>query len=150
LLSAFGARPLWNSSLLGILYLVSGLSTAAAFVHMVSKNKEEKVQLARADNSLIVAELVIITLFIVGLLSSAQAGIDAVMLILNGKFAAVFWVFIIGLGLVIPLGIQLLAVNHKIKHTNVAPIMVILGGLFLRFVIVYAGQASHWTKRFLE
>ncbi len=150
LLSAFGARPLWNSSLLGILFLVSGLSTAAAFVHMVSKNKEEKVQLARADNSLIVAELVIIILFIIGLLSSAQSGIDAVMLILNGKFAAVFWVFIIGLGLVIPLGIQLLAVNHKIKHTNVAPIMVILGGLFLRFVIVYAGQASHWTRRFLE
>lgn len=150
LLSAFGARPLWNSSLLGILFLVSGLSTAAAFVHMVSKNKEEKVQLAKADNGFIAAELVIILLFIIGLLSSAQAGIDAVMLIFNGKFAAVFWVFIIGMGLVIPLMLQMLAVNHKIRHTNLAPIMVLLGGLFLRFVIVYAGQVSHWTKKLVE
>ena len=51
-----------------------------------------------------------------------------------------------GLGMFIPLIIQLLAVNHKIKHTPVAPIMVIVGGLILRFVIVYAGQASHWSE----
>jgi formate-dependent nitrite reductase membrane component NrfD len=41
--------------------------------------------------------------------------------------------------------IQLLAVNHKIVHTPVAPILVLLGGILLRFVIVYAGQLSGWT-----
>lgn len=150
LLSAFGARPLWNSSMLALLFLVSGLSTAAAFIHMISKNKEEKVQLARADNTLISAELIILALFIIGLLSSSQSGIDAVKLILNGQYASFFWVFIIGLGLVIPLAIQLLAVNHKIKHTNTAPILVIAGGLLLRFLIVNAGQASHWTRKLIE
>ena len=150
LLSAFGARPLWNSSLLGILFLVSGLSTAAALVHMITKNKEEKVQLARTDNTLIAAEIIILGLFIIGLLSSSLAAINSVMLIINGKYAAVFWVFIIGFGLLIPLIIQMLAVNHKIKHTNVAPILVLAGGLLLRFVIVFAGQASHWTKGLIE
>jgi formate-dependent nitrite reductase membrane component NrfD len=57
----------------------------------------------------------------------------------------VYWVFVVGLGIVFPLVIQLLAVNHKIQHTPVAPILVMLGGLLLRFVIVSAGQLSHWT-----
>jgi formate-dependent nitrite reductase membrane component NrfD len=49
------------------------------------------------------------------------------------------------MGILLPLTIQLLAVNHKVKHTPVAPLLVITGGLALRFVIVYAGQFSHWT-----
>jgi formate-dependent nitrite reductase membrane component NrfD len=79
-----------------------------------------------------------------GFLSSARPHLEAAQLLLNGAYAPVFWVFVIGLGIVIPLIVQLLAVNHKIKHTIVAPIMVIVGGLILRFVIVSAGQYSHW------
>lgn len=149
LLSAFSARPLWNSSVLAILFLVSGLSTAAAFVHMIAKDKKEKVELAKADNMFIGIELVVIGLFIIGLLSSSQAGIDGVMLIINGKFAASFWVLVIGLGLLIPLIIQILAVSRRIKHVALAPILVLFGGLMLRFVIVNAGQFSHWTKNVL-
>jgi formate-dependent nitrite reductase membrane component NrfD len=149
LLSAFGARPLWNSSILSILFLISGLSTAAAFVHMIANDKKEKTELAKADNTFIGIELVLLALFIIGLLSSSQAGINGVMLILNGKFAAMFWVFVVGFGLIIPLIIQLLAVNKKIKHAALAPVLVLFGGLMLRFVIVFAGQFSHWTKNVL-
>ncbi len=39
LLSSMGSRPLWNTSLLWVLFLVSGLSAAAAFVHLFAKNK---------------------------------------------------------------------------------------------------------------
>ena len=35
-----------------------------------------------------------------------------------------------------------MAVNHKIKHSPIAPILVIAGGLVLRFIIVEAGQYS--------
>ena len=151
LLSAFGARPLWNSAVLGLLFLTSGLSTASALVHLISKNKEESELLAKADNGFLVTEIILIGLFIIGLLSSTQVHIDAVKIILTGVYAPVFWIFVIGLGIIIPLIIQTLAVQHKIKHTIVAPIMVIIGGLILRFVIVYAGQLSHWTKKaFLE
>ncbi|MBI5403864.1 MAG: polysulfide reductase NrfD [Ignavibacteriae bacterium] len=151
LLSSFGARPLWNSAILGLLFLVSGLSTASALVHLITKNKEESITLAKADNGFLMAELVILFLFIIGLLSSTQVHINAADIILSGAYAPAFWVFVVGLGIVIPLIIQSLAVRHKIKHTPVAPIMVIAGGLVLRFVIVYAGQLSHWTKKaFLE
>jgi formate-dependent nitrite reductase membrane component NrfD len=56
----------------------------------------------------------------------------------------VFWVGVVGLGIVLPLLIQSLAVTRRIAHTSLAPVLVILGGLALRFVIVYAGQYSHW------
>jgi protein NrfD len=140
LLSAFGARPLWNSALLAPLFLVSGLSTAAALVHMISKDGEEQVLLAKADNGFLTTELVILALFLIGLVSSTSVHQEAAMLLLNGAFAPFFWVFIVGLGLVVPLSVQLLAVNHRINHTPVAPVLVIAGGLFLRFVIVFAGQ----------
>ncbi len=148
LLSAFGARPLWNSSILGLLFLTSGLSSAAAFVHLVARDEFEQKLLAKADNAFLTAEIVIIGMFLIGLLSSTAVHIEAAQLLLSGPFAPVFWVFVIGLGIVIPLIVQSLAVNHKVAHTPVAPILVVLGGLILRFVIVQAGQVSHWTRLF--
>lgn len=146
LLSAFGARPLWNSAILAVLFLVSGLSTAAALVHMIARNTWEREALAKADNILLSMELLIITLFLIGLVTSTQVHMRAAELLLSGPYAPAFWVFVIGLGIVIPLFIQLLAVTHRIQHTPVAPFLVLTGGLALRFVIVGAGQASHWTR----
>ena len=148
LLSSFGARPLWNSSILGLLFLTSGLSSAAAFVHLVASEEFEQKLLAKADNAFLTIELVIIGMFLIGLLSSTAVHSDAAMLLLTGPFAPVFWVFVIGLGIILPLIIQSLAVNHKVAHTAVAPVLVVLGGLILRFVIVQAGQVSHWTRIF--
>lgn len=145
LLSALGARPLWNSSLLGPLFLVSGLSTAAAFVHLIARDPYERVLLAKADNGFLSIELFVIFLFVIGLLSSTDVHINAAKLILTGPFAPLFLVLVVGLGIVIPLIIQSLAVSHRIRHTPIAPVMVIAGGLILRLVIVYAGQASHWN-----
>jgi protein NrfD len=146
LLSTLTGRPLWNTSILGILFLTSGLSSAAAFVHMIAKDRFERELLAKADNGFLSLEIIVVAMMFIGLLTSNEAGYRAAHLLLNGQYAAVFWVFVVGLGMIIPLYIQLLAVNHKIKHTPVAPIMVIVGGLILRFVLVYAGQASHWPE----
>lgn len=146
LVSALGARPLWNSALLGPLFLVSGLSAAAALVHMIAGEVEERELFARADNRFLAAELVVIALFVVGLLSSTEAHARAAGLILGGPFGAAFWIGVVGIGIVLPLTIQLLAVNHRVPHTPVAPLLVLAGGMALRFVIVQAGQASHWTR----
>jgi formate-dependent nitrite reductase membrane component NrfD len=145
LLSALGARPLWNSAVLWVLFLTSGLSAAAALVHLITDDKYERELLAKADNGFLIFELFVFAQLLIGLLSSSLVHQNAAHLLLNGPYAAVFWVFVIGLGIIIPLIIQLLAVNHKVQHTGIAPIMVIAGGLILRFVIVYAGQYSHWT-----
>ncbi|MDA3844157.1 MAG: polysulfide reductase NrfD [Candidatus Kapabacteria bacterium] len=144
LLSTLVARPAWNSSMLWILFLVSGLSAAAAFIHLFAKREDERRLLAKADNGFLIAELMIVALIIIGFLTSSEVQNAAAMLFINGPYAAVFWVFVVGLGMVVPLFIQLFAVNDKIQHTPIAPIMVMVGGLILRFVIVSAGQYSGW------
>jgi len=144
LLSSLGARPLWSSSLLWVLFLTSGLSGSAAFVHLIAKDKYERVLLAKSDNIFLAIELLVIIMMLVSLLSTSEVHHAAAMILINGPYAASFWVFVIGIGIVIPLIIQLLAVNHKIPHTAVAPLLVIAGGLVLRFVIVFAGQLSSW------
>jgi formate-dependent nitrite reductase membrane component NrfD len=145
LLSALGARPLWNSALLGPLFLFSGLSSAAAFVHLVARDREEREALARADIVFLGVELVLIGLFVVGLLSSTQVHRDAAGLLLGGPYTAVFWVLVVGLGIIVPLVIQPLAVTHRVHHTPLAPLLVLAGGLALRFLMVEAGQVSRWA-----
>ncbi len=149
LLSTLGARPLWNTSVLWLLFLTSGLSGAAAFVHLIAKNVYERELLAKADNGFLIFEIFIIGLMFIGLLTASEVQKDAAELLLSGSYAAVFWVFVVGLGIVIPLFIQLLAVNHKIQHTPLAPIFVIAGGLVLRFVLVQAGQVSNYLNAHL-
>ena len=144
LLSALGARPLWNSALLGPLFLVSGLSSAAAFVHLWAPDPEESRLLARFDNRFLLVELAVIVLFLVGLSTATRAHMGAAALLLGGPYTAAFWVFVVGMGIVVPLFVQTLAVRGVIHHTPVAPVMVVLGGILLRVLVVYAGQASHY------
>jgi protein NrfD len=146
LLSTFAARPFWNSALLGPLFLVSGLSSAAAFTHLVAIRPEERVLLAKTDNVFLVIELFLIGLYLIGLLSGPAASASAARLVLGGPFTSAFWVFVVGFGIVVPLIIQLLAVSHRIRHTPLAPIFVLAGGLALRFVFVLVGQYSSWSK----
>ena len=81
-------------------------------------------------------------LFLLGLLAGSAPQVEAAGLFLGGSFTAPFWVLVVGLGIVVPLIIQLLAARHVIEHTPVAPLLVMAGGLALRWVIVSAGQVS--------
>jgi formate-dependent nitrite reductase membrane component NrfD len=146
LVSSLGARPFWNSALLGPLFLTSGLSSAAAFTHLIAKHVEERELLAKSDNVFHGAELLLLALFLIGLLSASQAHADAARLVLGGPFTAVFWVFVVALGIVMPLVIQVMATAHRIPHTPIGPLLVLAGGLALRFVFVSAGQYSHWMR----
>ena len=58
LFSAFNARPLWNTSILGPLFLTSGLSAGAAAIVLLSKNTSERQVFAKIDIMLIGIELV--------------------------------------------------------------------------------------------
>ena len=89
-------------------------------------------------------ELVLLALWFIGLASSTRVHQAAAALFLGGPYTAVFWVGVVGLGIAVPLFVQTLAVGHRVRHTAVAPLLVLAGGLLLRFVFVSAGQFSHW------
>ncbi|MBW2162666.1 MAG: polysulfide reductase NrfD [Deltaproteobacteria bacterium] len=145
LLSSLGARPLWSSALLGPLFLVSGVSTAAALVDLVAKEHAERDLVSRADIGFMITELLFIVLFLIGLMNASAVHREAAGMLLGGPFTAVFWVLVVGLGLLVPIVIQSLAATHKIRHTAVAPMLVLVGGLVFRLVMVSAGQLTHWT-----
>ncbi len=142
LLSALAARPLWNTALLGPLFLVSGLSAASAWNLLSKPSIKEQGALARWDITLLVTEFVFLILIIIGHLSGPAGNQEAVKLILNGPYAASFWVLVISIGIFLPLWLEIREVMHKQVPFWLGPILVLVGGLALRFVFVMAGQAS--------
>lgn len=145
LLSAFNARPFWNSAILGPLFLVSGLSTGLALNLLLSRNEREKHTLARLDVIAISVELFLIIHLFMGFLASTQVHIDAAKLFLGGPYTAAFWVLVVGLGLLLPVVIELLELRGRILSTRIPALLVLFGGLLLRFIVVEAGQVSQWS-----
>ena len=144
LLSAFNARPLWNTSILGPLFLTSGLSTGAAAIILMSKSHAERLNFARIDLILIGIEMFLIVHMFMGFLASTQVHIEAAQLFLGGPYTTIFWVFVFTLGLAVPALLEILELKKFRVPFLIAPVLVLIGGLMFRFIIAYAGQASRW------
>lgn len=144
LLSAFNARPLWNTSILGPLFLASGLSAGAAATLLLSKDKAERKQFARIDLVIIGIELFFIIHMFMGFLASTQVQIEAAKMFLGGPYTTSFWIFVVILGMVLPSILEIMELGKFHIHPAVPAILVIFGSLMLRFIIVYAGQVSRW------
>ena len=144
LLSAFNARPLWNTSILGPLFLASGLSAGAAATLLLSKDKAERKQFARIDLVLIGIELFLIIHMFMGFLASTQVQIEAANMFLGGPYTMSFWIFVVILGMLIPALLEIMELGKFSIPVLLPSILVIFGSLMLRFIIVYAGQVSRW------
>ena len=140
LLSTLAARALWSSTVLGPVFLASGLSTGAALLMLFPVNPEERHLLARWDLWAIGVEAVLLLLFLVGLASGTAAGQSAAGLLLGGPFTAAFWLLVVGAGLTLPALIELLEGRRLLRATVAAPALVLVGGLALRWILVSAGQ----------
>jgi protein NrfD len=170
LLNTMVARPLWNTGLLGPLFLISGLSAGAAAMHIASvflprrpapdgmiggaisslvqqlgpepPERRTVDALIRADLAFLVIELVLLGLVVVNLQTSSASHAAAAALIVSGPYAMAFWGVVVALGILAPLALQGLELNHRIPHTVVPALLVLAGGFALRWVMVNAGQAS--------
>jgi formate-dependent nitrite reductase membrane component NrfD len=141
LLSTLGARALWGSALLGPLFLVSGLSTGAAFLMLFRLAEGERELLARWDLAAIGLEVLVLMLFLVGLATGNAESRAAAELLLGGRYTAEFWTLVVGMGLAVPALLAALEHRLHLRFTAVAPVLVLLGGLSLRVILVAAGQA---------
>jgi formate-dependent nitrite reductase membrane component NrfD len=147
LLSAFGARPFWNSGVLGPLFLISGLSTAAALVALVSRQRSEKELFTRIDLVLIMVEIALVALFLINLATGSGQQIEALQSVMGGSYTLVFWVLFVGIGLLIPMLLEVLEIKGVGKSlAMLAPVLVLFGGYVLRQVMLDAGQESSWTN----
>lgn len=144
LFSAFNARPLWNTSILGPLFLTSGLSAGSAVIILFSQRHKERINFAKIDIMLIGIELFLIIHMFMGFLASTEVQIEAANMFLGGQYTAPFWIFVVIIGMIVPAILEFLELRKFHIPVIIPVILVLFGSLMLRFIFAYAGQMSRW------
>lgn len=130
-------RPLWaDSSWLGVVFLLSAVSTSMAALMLLSRWRRVHASstvewLVRLDLVALVLELIAIVCFLVSLGDAAQALLNAwgVLLVLG----------VIVAGIVVPFVLQ-----RRPNHDVVLPAaLVLVGGFLLRVVVLLASEQIH-------
>ncbi|GAC1329989.1 MAG: polysulfide reductase NrfD [Chloroflexota bacterium] len=136
------SAAIWhNSRPMGALFLVSALSTSYALLMLVRLRRgpahgdSTLVKLAAADRWAIVLEIITLASLVVSLGTLGRP-------FTAGGFGALFWVGVVGIGLLAPL---VLHFGHRSEadtahRTRWGATCVLLGGLILRYVVVMAPQ----------
>lgn len=138
LLSAVSTNTFWSVPLLGInfipflpfLFLVSAMSTGLTATLIGAMRTKDLTFYKKIDIVLISIEII--------LLMVLYASVRAIYF--TGGMSILFWLGVVVIGLLIPLILSIYGVS---KHKNLilpAGSMIVLGGLALRYFVVYTGQ----------
>ena len=151
LLSAITKLPLWNTPILPILFLTSGFSSGIAanilvglccFKHLI--HEENVKYLLVLDLRAVLFEIPLIAVLFLGLyFEGGASALAAKQALTTGQYALIFWLGVVGLGLLTPIAIALTALkNHayRVGYIVANSLVVICGVVMLRYYIVYAGQ----------
>lgn len=153
LLGVVKTFPLWNTALLPVLFLVSAMSAGAASVLLTAifKHPEEFNRagvLKKFHFCLPIIELVLVAALLFVTMYNSTAGFESVWSLVAGKWAPLFWIGLVAVGLVLPtvLECRLLFFSskefeesrtaHYISAASDAAVLV--GGFLLRFLVVMA------------
>lgn len=142
LLGTMPSRLVWNSAVLGPLFLASGLSTGAASLLLLPLSEDERRTLVRWDALAIGVELVLIALLLVGFSTAGEAGRFAAAAFLGGPYTAVFWSLVVVMGLLVPLAMEAVEARRHLPFVALVPVLILVGGLALRWILLAAGQHS--------
>ncbi|MFH1438157.1 MAG: NrfD/PsrC family molybdoenzyme membrane anchor subunit [Pseudomonadota bacterium] len=142
LLQALMARPLWNTGLLGPLFLASGMSSGAAFLMLLKQSKKVSRDLLKWDIAVLAVELVLIALFLVERFSGDLLARESALLLVTGPFAGSFFGLVVLAGIIVPLIMEIGELSEKMRGTIAAPLLVLAGSFSFRFILVMAGQVS--------
>jgi formate-dependent nitrite reductase membrane component NrfD len=162
LLGAVQARPFWNTNLVAQMFLFSALSTGCAVLILAlsaGRTRLDHTQLRflyTLDICLITLELFIVLPYILHGELSVEAVRNSLELILGGPYTFVFWALFLGMGLLVPLILEIRelapavlsgkSLDHNRRFAGATAVLVILGGYLLRYIFVYAGQASRFER----
>src|SRR5216684_1936733 len=102
LLGAVQSRPFWNTNLVAQLFLFSALSSGCALLILVLAMRSRKFEMYQ----FLSLEFFIVVPYLIHGELSVEAVRESLKLVLGGPFTVVFWVFFMGLGLVLPWAIE--------------------------------------------
>ncbi|MGC6405414.1 cytochrome c nitrite reductase subunit NrfD [Bisgaard Taxon 45] len=153
LLSALISYPMLNNPVLPILFLASGTSSgiAALIFCTLLFTKEDTHSpalgfLHKFELPVVWIEIFLLAAFFIGLyLGGGQKTVAFETALLGGFWANVFWIGVVGIGLVLPLllnGIATESLKHRKGFMLLVACLGLIGVLCLRFFILYAGQMT--------
>ncbi len=155
LLGVVKAVPFWNTPMLPLLFLVSALSTGMGAVLLVlalrrwvaqaAKEEAENIAesahlLSRVDLPVVVVELMVLffLLFVMG--SGQSVAAESARYLVSGGFAAAFWVGVVLVGLLIPIGLEAWSLRNKgLSVGALAGLCLLIGGIVLRYAVLSGG-----------
>jgi formate-dependent nitrite reductase membrane component NrfD len=133
------AQPFWSEArLMGALFLASGASTGMAAISLIlfltgASPGEGWGKVRKADRYSMVFELCVLAILLALLGSAAKP-------LTSGHFAPLFWGGLVGVGLVVPLLLDL--VGHRVKTlAALSAVLVLAGGFVLRYVVLMSIQS---------
>ncbi len=156
LLGLLKSIPFWHQTAIPALFIISGISTgiSASIVlkEFLFKNEKSSIEMIETSHYyLLLIELIIITGMLFVALHGVPEMIVSVKSLLNGKYAVEFWVIFMLLGLIIPIIFYTFQEAGKahIKGGKlvILELFVLLGGFYLRYLIIHAGV---YTDKFVN
>jgi formate-dependent nitrite reductase membrane component NrfD len=141
------ARPFWHGPALPVLFMVSAISNGIAVqylvVHALASGNNAAVAeglLSAANIVLLVLGLIVLFIYVLTMrASAAPPAAEAANAWLKGRQKLAFWVGLVGIGMVVPLVLYAVGINIT---WILASVGVLIGGIFLRFLIIYTGDRT--------
>jgi formate-dependent nitrite reductase membrane component NrfD len=136
-------RPVWaNSSLISLLFVISGVSTAAATIVLLATlrrgaSRDSLHALVRMDDWLLILELVVLVAFVVSLgslLGYMGIGWNSVW--------GLLLLFVAVAGLLLPLALTWRPRVGDTRTMGLAAVLVLAGGFLLRTVVVFSSELA--------
>jgi len=140
-------RPIWaDSSWLGLLFLLSGISTSVAAMLLVARWQNVRIasteeRLKRFDRIALILELLVIVAFVISLGAVARAFLNA--------YGIILLLGVIAVGILMPLRMgldsaaPLRASASPRDNVATASILVLFGGFVLRVVVLLGSEQVH-------
>jgi protein NrfD len=133
-------RPIWaDSHLLGLLFLISGASTGAAALILLSARRRAADPaslrwLVWFDRNALILELLVLIAFLISLGSVARVYVSwwGVLLLLG----------VVGLGILLPLILERGRI-HSVRTLIQSASLVLVGGFLLRVVVLLSSEQIH-------
>jgi formate-dependent nitrite reductase membrane component NrfD len=142
--SYVSAIKVWNSAIVPILFVTCGLTGGLAILLavMIGQDSSQIVTLENIIRVVLIALAVIIGVYLWNTTYSSTAAKDAVLRLIGGSLAPLFWIGVFLFGIVIPVVISITTYFTGEASSGLlitAIISEIIGGLALRFAILKAG-----------
>ena len=139
--------PLWNTALLPILYVISGLWGGAEVmlgITLVSDEISIGITIEEWIRILLIGFVVLIPVYLLSTRYISTTGQASVKYMVLGKWSPLFWIVVVFLGMVIPLAAVISSFILGLEATPLAFIFVaiisgLLGDLVIRYLILKCG-----------